>query len=483
MQRVFRRFFPAIWLAAGSLAAGLLPTSATAQMSQAPPAVGVVAARRIPIIETNEFIGRVQAVSRVALVARVTAFLEQRLFVEGSEVKRGDLLYRLEQPPFQADVQARQAAVAQASALLENATITLNRAQALLHTPAGQRSTVDDALAQQRSYAAQVLSAQANLTTAEINLSYTEIHAPIDGKISRTNVTEGNVVGPSSGTLATIVSQDPMYVLFPMPTRTALELRNRYKGAEFGAVVVRIRLPTGRLYPVAGRLDYTDPTISTNTDTITARAVIANPLTPGENANQPGARPLVDGEFVTVLVQGITPVEVLGIPRAAVLSDQQGDYVFVVNGANRALQRRVQLGQSTPSVAAVISGLADGEQVIVDGIQRVHAGQVVSPAPATPGFSAAGGILQGDLGGQGAAADGGQAGGGGATPQSNGSGHGAAAGPGAGAATPGTGATGGMPSGGAPGGTPPQGGESGNSLGGAPRGAEGPAGPATGARH
>ena len=125
-----------------------------AQAQFGPPAVGVVKAERVPVTESDEFVGRVQAIGRVALVARVTAFLEQRLFTEGSEVKRGDLLYRLEQPPFAADVQSKQATVAQANALLANATITFGRAQSLLNTPAGQRSTVDDATASQRSFSA-----------------------------------------------------------------------------------------------------------------------------------------------------------------------------------------------------------------------------------------------------------------------------------------------------------------------------------------
>src|ERR1700692_3621893 len=119
-----------------------------------PPAVGVVTARKQPVTETSSFVGRIQAIDKVDLVARITAFIEERLFTEGAEVNKGDLLYRLERAPFEADLEAKQAAVAQQQALLRNATITLNRAQSLLNTPAGQRSTVDDALANQGSIAA-----------------------------------------------------------------------------------------------------------------------------------------------------------------------------------------------------------------------------------------------------------------------------------------------------------------------------------------
>lgn len=351
-----------------------------------PPAVGVVKAERRPVYETSEFVGRVQAINRVDLVARVTAFLDKRLFTEGTEVKAGDLLYRLERNSFEATVQQQAAAVAQANAVLQNSSLNLGRAEALLNTPAGQRSRVDDALAQQRSQAAQLAGAQAQLRLAQVNLDYTEIRAPIDGKISRTTVTEGNVVGPSSGVLATIVSQDPMYVLFPISVRAAVDLRDRYadKGG-FSAVTVKIRLPSGKMYEPEGRLDYVDNTVAPNTDTLTMRAKIPNPVRAGSQAGEPGDRELADGEFVTVQLQGVEPIQALTVPRAAVLSDQQGSYVWVVGAENKAEQRRVQLGQSTPSTAIVVGGLREGEVVISDGVQRVRPNQPVTPAPAQPG--------------------------------------------------------------------------------------------------
>jgi len=362
-----------------------LPLAAKAQPASGPPAVGVVRAERQQITQTDEFIGRIQSIGRVALVARVTAFLEKRLFVEGAEVKKDDLLYQLEQPPFQAQVDFNKANVAQLEAQHRNAELTLERAQYLLKTVAGQQSNVDAALAQERSLAAQIAGAQAQLQTAQINLDYTEIRAPIDGRISATEVTEGNVVSPTSGTLATLVSQDPMYVLFPVSARAGLELRDRYnaKGG-FSAVVLKLRLPDGRIYGQEGKLDYVSPTVATNTDTITARGVFPNPFIPGMPTTGPAPRELFDGEFVTVLQEGVQPITVLAIPRAAVLSDQQGDYVYVVDAQNKAQQRRIQLGQSTPSIAVVTTGLNEGELVISEGIQRARPGEVVSPGPATP---------------------------------------------------------------------------------------------------
>ena len=351
----------------------------------APPAVGVVRAERQQITQTDEFIGRIQAVNRVDLVARDTAFLEKRLFVEGSEVKKGDLLYQLEKPPFQAQVDAAKANVAQLEAQHTNAQITLSRAQTLLPTVAGQQSNVDTALASERSLAAQIAGAQAQQETAQINLDYTNITAPIDGKISTTAVTEGNVVSPTSGTLATIVSQDPMYVVFPVSLRAGLDLRDRYapKGG-FSAVLIRLRLPNGQMYGEDGKLDFASPTVAENTDTVTLRGVIPNPVLPGMKAGEPGSRGLVDGEFVTAVLEGVQPISVLGIPRAAVLSDQQGDYVYVVDADHKAQIRRIQLGQSTPSTAVITNGLKEGELVVSEGLQRVRPGEAVTAGPATP---------------------------------------------------------------------------------------------------
>ncbi len=369
-------------LALASLSGTVVAPPARAQSPGQAPVVGVVKVGRQPVTETNEFVGRVQATDRVDIVARVTGFLERRAFVEGSEVHRGDVLYTLERGPFEADLAAKQAAVAQQQALLRNATITLNRARTLLSTPAGQRSTVDDAEAQQASVAAQLQSAQAQARASQINLDYTVIRSPIDGRIGRTSLTEGNVVTPSSGTLTTIVSQDPMYVLFPISVRQAFELRDRFVAKSGSkALVVKLRLPTGQLYGLSGTIDYVDPTVAQGTDTLTLRAHIANPL---HQMGDMALRDLVDGEFVTVLVEGAEPVMTPTVPRAAVLTDQQGSFVYVVGADDKAELRRITLGQSTPRVAMVTDGLKEGETVVADGLQRVRPGQPVKPVPAEP---------------------------------------------------------------------------------------------------
>jgi membrane fusion protein (multidrug efflux system) len=371
----------------------LAPLSALAQQPPAkPPAVGVVPAVKKPITASTEYVGRIQAIDRVNLVARVAAFLDARFFVEGAEVRKGDLLYRLEQGPFKADVEAREAVVAQYKAQLQNADLTLTRARTLLNTPAGQQSTFDAALANQLSFQAQVLGAEAQLEQSRINLGYTEIHAPIDGKIGRAIVTTGNYVTPGSGVLATIVSQDPIYVAFPVAARSVMTLmRTAAERGGFSSILVRIRLPDGSVYDQTGKLDFLDNTVAGSTDTIALRAVIANPVL----ANAKGdltARELVDGQLTTVILEDARPVEALVIPRAAVLTDQGGDYVYVVGADDKAQQRRIQLGASSPNpiLAVVMSGLTEGETVVLDGIQRIRPGQIVSPAPAAgaPGAGA-----------------------------------------------------------------------------------------------
>ena len=350
-----------------------------------PPVVGVIAAQYKAMTENTEVAGRVRARERVDVVARVTAFLNDKLFVDGSDVRKDELLYRLERAPFEADVEVRKAGVAQAQAQLDNADTALARAEELLEKSSGTQVAVDNARAAQRTAAAQLQSAQAQLQQARISLDYTEIRAPISGRIGRTSVTPGNVVGPTSGILATIVSPEPMYVEFAISVRRTLDLRDRYaKKGGLDAVQVRLRLPNGRLYSEIGKLDFYDVSITKDTDTLLHRATIDNPVQPST-----GLRDLTDDMFVSVSMEALEPQKVLAIPRGAILSDQQGNYVFVVNGDNKVEQRRVKLGQSTPDLAGVTDGLKENENVIVEGIQRARPNLVVAPAPASasPGRS------------------------------------------------------------------------------------------------
>lgn len=374
----------------GSVLIGL-PAQAQMGPGGPPPAVGVVEARRQPVTESSEFIGRVEAINRVELRARVTGFLEERLFQQGTEVDEGAVLYRLERAPFEAQLDQARANVASAEAQLANARTSLTRARELRTTGTGTQVALDNAQAQERTTSATLLGAQAAVRVAEINLAYTTILAPFAGAIGRSTFTPGNVVSPASEPLATLVSQDPMRIAFTIPQRTSLELRTRYE--ERGgpaAVVVRIRQVDGSLYPLPGRIDFIDTQIGRDTDSILVRASIPNPIRDGMQRNDIGARQLIDGQFVTVLLEGAEPVMAVTIPRVAVAQDQGGFFVFVVDGEGRAQRRNITLGRSTAEMAVIERGLEAGERVITEGIQRVRPGQPVNAAPAGPRPGAAG---------------------------------------------------------------------------------------------
>ena len=352
-----------------------------------PPTVGVTTVHSAPVTSSNEFFGRIQAIDSVALIARVTGYLDKRLFNGGEDVKEGQLLYLVEQAPFQAQVLAQQGDLAQAKANVRNASLALKRQQALLHTPAGQQSTLDNAIANQGSNAGAVLTAEGNLQAAQINLGYTEIRAPIDGRISATLVNPGNVVGPNSGTLATLVSQDPMYVLFPVATREVEAMQQKYASSGgLASAKIQLRLTDGAMYDRPGTLDYVASTVSTNTDTITLRATVPNPERGSGDKGGVSSRDLVDGAFVTVVIADPHPVVSILIPRPAVLSDQEGDYVYVVDAQGKAQRADVKLGQTINANQVVLSGLKDGQRIIVDGLQRVHPGAKVKPAAPEAGI-------------------------------------------------------------------------------------------------
>ncbi|GLR68453.1 hemolysin D [Acidocella aquatica] len=351
------------------IAAGLLTCLAgglACAQSAPPPVVGVITAASQPVYAQQSYVGHIQSPQTVNIQARVTGYLESQNFTDGQAVKQGDLLYVIEPPPYQALVAQAQAALAQAQAQAHAAQLTLGRAQALLHTAAGQQSTVDLAQATYLSGEAAVQSAQAQLQTAQINLGYTQIRAPLAGIIGATTVNVGNVVGPQSGVLATIVAEDPMYVDFSLPMADALKYRARAAHMD-----VLLQLPDGSTYAQTGTVDFINNQVTQNTDTLAWRASIANP----DHA-------LTDGEFVTVTLRARQPQSRIVIPLAAVIADQLGDYVLEVGPGNIVKRQNVTLGPLTTTDAPVLSGVAPGDKIITEGIQSVHPGMQVNPQPA-----------------------------------------------------------------------------------------------------
>ena len=343
----------------------------TTPQQSAPQAVPVttVIAQEKPVTQAKDFVGRIEATDRVEVRARVTGFLEAVLFKEGELVKEGQPLYRIEPDTFKAAVEQAEGALAgtKASKILSN--VELERAKELLQKSFGTPQKRDQAEAADENAAANIIKAQADLDTAKINLAYTDIRSPITGKISRTKVTKGNVVSPDSGVLTTIVSQDPMYVVFPVSRREFLALRQQGKPADRESVAVTVRFSDGTVYGEKGRINFVDVSVDKSTDTVTVRATIPNP---------DGV--LIDSELVRVNVDSGKSQEQIVIPQAALIADQQGTYVFAVEDG-KAVIRRIKVGAEIGANVAVISGLKAGEQVIVEGIQGVRPGAPSSPRP------------------------------------------------------------------------------------------------------
>jgi membrane fusion protein (multidrug efflux system) len=356
------------WLALlGPFFAACGETEQTPAAASPPPAVSVVEVEPRDVTPSTQFVGRVVAIDQVDLRARVQGFLEQRLFTEGQKVKKGDLLYVIEQPPFQAQVDEAKADLARAEASVAETKATLERVQQASGSGAVSKQELDQARANDQRAQAEVLAAKAQVEIAQLNLSYTEITAPIDGRIGFTNYTIGNLVGPDSGTLATIVSEDPIYVTFPVSNRIILAVREQaIAGGKPNEFVVRAQLPDGTTYAHPGEVNFLNIEADQTTDTITVRAEFPNP----EGL-------LVPAAFVNVAVEQAKSEERLVVPQAALQLDQAGAYVLVVNSQDQVEQRRVQTGQAYQGNLVVQSGLQAGESVIVEGIQKVRPGMKV----------------------------------------------------------------------------------------------------------
>jgi membrane fusion protein, multidrug efflux system len=342
-------------------------TASNAQQQTVP--VGTVYAERKPIAQTRDFVGRVEAIDRVSVQARVKGYLEAVLFKEGDVVKKGAPLYQIEKGPFQAAVEQAQGALERAKAAKTLTEIQLKRAEELLTKQAGTAVARDQALAADQQARGQILSDQANLDNANINLGYTDIVTPITGKISKTNITAGNVVGPDTGPLTLIVSQDPMYVSFPVSQREFLNVQTEGKQIDPKQVKIRIRFANGTTYNQEGTVNFIDVSVDRATDTVLVRGTIPNPN---------GV--LIDNQLVNVSVEAEKPEEKVLVPQAALIADQQGVYVFVVEDGKAAVRRIKPGGESGPNVV-VNEGLEGGEQVIVEGLQSIRPGQPVQASP------------------------------------------------------------------------------------------------------
>jgi len=322
------------------------------------------------------FTGRIEAKDKVDLRARVDGFLEKRLFTEGADVKEGQPLFVIEKGLYQAAVNQAAAGVEQAQATLNLAGIEVDRQSELVKRNVGTQARLDEVTGKQGEARGSLLAQKAALEKAQLQLGYTDIAAPISGRIGRSNISVGNFVSAASGTLATIVRQDPIYVNFPVTQREILEVRKAQGGdGKPSEYTIFLRLADGSRYAQSGRLDFVDVTVSQGTDTVLVRAEFPNP-----------DRFLVDGQLVTVIVELGRGESALHVPQQALQADQSGAYVLVVDNDSKVEVRRVETGPGGDGITiAIRKGLEEGERVITEGVQKVRPGQHVEASEVKPG--------------------------------------------------------------------------------------------------
>lgn len=353
------------------LAAMLLQGCSEPQASVAPPpppTVSVAPVTEREVVYTDEFPGRIEAVERVEVRARVSGYIESVHFAPGANVRKGDLLFVIDPRPYAAELARAQAALANMRAQLGLARTELRRSELLLAEQATSRREHDDAAAKVRSLEAQVKAAEALADIARLNLAYTRITSPIDGRVGKAEITVGNLIpgeGPNSPVLTTVVSTDAVYAAFEVDEAAFL----KYTAAARSGVKVSVGLADEEGFPHAGRLEFVDNQIDPQTGTARMRAVLKN----GESRFAPGL-------FARVRVgdSGASRKAVLVSDRA-VGTDQSKRYVLVVNGENTAEYREVRLGRLVDGLRVVEEGLQPGEMIVVNGLQRVRPGVPVTP--------------------------------------------------------------------------------------------------------
>ena len=315
----------------------------------------------------TELPGRVEA-SRVAQVrARTAGILQKRLFQEGSDVKAGQLLFQIDAAPYEAAVQNAQATLARAEANELQAATQFKRFKPLASAQAISQQDFDNAQASLQQAQAEIKAAQASLRTAQINLGYAKVSAPIAGRIGRALVTEGALVGQGEATPLAVVQQiDPVYINFTQPAAEAFQLR---KALQSGALkssgkevaTVQVVLEDGSLYAHSGKLLFTDLTVDSNTGQMALRAEVPNP---------DGL--LLPGLYVRIRMEQAQADNAIALPQQAVTRTDQGNFVTVVDAAGKTERRAVQITMARNNQWLVQSGLQAGEQVMVDGFQKLQ---------------------------------------------------------------------------------------------------------------
>lgn len=343
-------------------------TSGQAGAQQAVPAVTVTPVVSKPISAAFEFVGQTEAFQTVDLRARVTGFLLEQPFEEGAVVDKGALLYVIDPSEFDAKRASAAAKVERVKATIEEAERQLQRYSVLVERGTASEAKLDEAKATEGEARADLAAAKADLDQTELDVGYTKITSPIKGKIGKSSVDVGNLIGPDSGVLATVVAQDPIRVTFSVSEREYLNYQKAIKEGRAAGVTPRIELADGEVYGHDGKLDFIDNRVDPETGTIKIRLLFPNPDTL-----------LLPGQFVNVTLISKEPESQLVVPQAAVQENQAGPFVLVVDKENRVATRPVKTGQRTGTDIVVSDGISEGETVIVEGIQKVRPGAKVKP--------------------------------------------------------------------------------------------------------
>jgi len=354
--------------------------TASQQGSEMPPAeVGVAQATRGSVPIPLEFTGRAAGSREVEVRARVDGILLERRYREGSEVRQGDVLFRIDPEPYRADAALARAELGVAQARFEEARRQRDRVVPLFEKNAVSRRQRDEAVSQFEVAQANVEAARARLRTAELDLGYTDVRAPISGLTSREVRSEGSLVqaGSEASLLTRIVQVDPIYVEFSVPEAEAARIRRAP-----GQLVAKLRLDEAQQDVVAGRLSFVDTSIEPGSGTVRVRAEF-------ENAD----RRIVPGQFVRVRIDGLVEADAVTVPRKAVMSSAQGNFVWVVGADDTVQLQPVRLQGDAGGLALIGQGLQGGERVVSDGVLKVRPGakvKVARPGPAPPSRASTG---------------------------------------------------------------------------------------------
>lgn len=344
---------------------------AVSAASNPPPEVGVASVISRQVRLSNEFNGRVAAVEYVDVRPRVTGYVDRFVFREGDAVKRGQLLFVIDPRPYRDALESAKAALDHARAVEDFAKIQEQRAQRLDSAKAISREEYQNRSSDLSQSAANVHAAEAAVATAELNLGFTEVRSPIDGRVSRAQLTAGNLAQADQTVLTTVVSQNPVYVYFDCDEQSYLRYKNRAgKGERVNAEnPVRVALSNETGFPHIGRIDFLDNTVDPSTGTIRARVVMANP----DHTFTPGL-------YARVQLQNQAEQQAMLIDDKAVMTDQDRKYVYVLGPDNKALRKDVTLGPLVDGLRLVQSGLASNDKVIVTNLQKIF----YSGVPVTP---------------------------------------------------------------------------------------------------